>query len=535
MFNAKHGLGMTPLKETIRRHFDRYLWLVILLASAVIAISTELWFTRNGPGASGDSVHYMQGASNLLAGKGFSRIKANGQYLPITGFPPGFSIALAGLGLAGIDAFEAGRFLNAVLLGFNTALVGWLLYRATHSGILAILASWMFMYARNIVQIHSWVMSEPLFLFLSLLAILLLDLYLHRNQLGLLILASLIIAFASLTRYVGLSLIPATVAAILMFSPKKSFNKWRDMLLAVIISLAPVILWFWHNAQVSGNLVNRQMIYHPISTNLIFTLFNELSYWWFAPSLSLPWKLRWALMCLFFAIGLGIFLNSYFKQRKSASKDQPNPIAVITATFLTFYVLVLLLNTSFIDASTDEPSIKRYAIPLIAVGIIWTFSTYTLVGRQGWGKTITQAVLILLGIGMTLFYASKSVPFILHPGYSFGYTDDLRNWNCEVDLLRDMSAQQVTITNDYEHYYFLAGRPAYALTGKYDPYLNKLVDDFSSSIEIVQSMLRDGAVLAMLGDPDQYPNEANALIGDMGLKITSGCSHLRIYALPSKP
>jgi hypothetical protein len=523
------------VKEIFRRRYWRYFWLAIILASAVIATSAELWFTRNGPGVAGDSVHYMQGASNLLAGNGFSRLKANGQFIPITGFPPGFSVALAGLGLAGISAFHAGRLLNAVLLGLNTALVGWLLYRATRSGPLAILGCWLFMYARNIVQIHSWIMSEPLFIFLSLLAIALLDIYLQRGKLALLILASLIIACASLTRYVGLSLVPAAFVSLLWFSPQKLIHKWRDAVLAGFISLAPVVLWFWRNAQVSGNLVNRQMIYHPISTNLIFTLFNELGYWWFAPSLSLPWKIRWALMALFFALGVGIFLYIFYKQKKSPTENTFSPIPVITATFLAFYIVVLLLNTSFIDASTDEPSIKRYAIPLIAVGILWTFSSYALFGRRGWSRTIFHSFLLILGLGMTLFYASKSVPFILHPGFSFGYTDDLHNWTCEVDMLRAMDANQVTITNDYEQFYFLAGRPAYTLTGKYDPYLNKVVDDFSTSIEKVEDMLRSGAVLAILGDPDQYPNEANALIGDMGLKISSGCSHLRIYALPANP
>jgi hypothetical protein len=527
--------GFMQLKDTFRTGFWRYYWLVIVMVSAVLAISAELWLTRNGAGASGDSVHYMQGASNLLAGNGFSRLRADGQYIQITGFPPGYSFTLAGLGLAGLPVFDAGRILNAVLLGLNAALVGWLLYRATRSGLLAIVGCWMFSYARNIVQIHSWIMSEPLFLFFSLLAIVMLDLYLRHTKLVLLILVSLLIGSASLTRYVGLALVPAACVALFWFNPQNLKNRWRDVFLVGIISLLPVILWLWRNAQVSGNLLNRQMIYHPISTDLVFTLFNELSYWWFAPSLSLPWKIRWGLMVLFFVLGVGVFFYIFYRQKRGLMNSGLNPVPIITATFLAFYIIVLLLNTSFIDASTDEPSIKRYAIPLIAIGIIWTFSTYSLLGRRGWSKTIFHSIMVIVGIGMTLFYASRSVSFLLHPGFGFGYTDELHYWTCEVDMLRAMASEQVTITNDYEQFYFLAGRPAFALTGKYDPYLNQIVSDFSTSIENVENMLRKGAVLAMLGDPDQYPNEANALIGDMGLKITSGCSHLRIYALSSIP
>jgi hypothetical protein len=519
----------------VRWRYTPYYWVVILLASALIATAADLWLTRNGPGASGDAVHYMQGAQNLLAGHGFSRLRANGQYIPITGFPPGFSVVLAGLGLTGLPVFDAGRYLNAVLFGLNVILVGWLLYRATRFGPFAILGAWLFMYARNILQIHSWVMAEPLFIFLALLSFLLMDLYLKRGKLILLILASLVMAFAGLTRYVGLALAPSAILVTLWFSQKDTAMKWRDAFIIGVFSLGPVGLWFVHNSLSSGNLVNRQLIYHPISKSLIFTLFDELSYWWFALSLSWPWKVRWTLLLIFFLIGAGIYLYTLNKWRNDQAKAQISPIPGMVGLFLAFYVFALLLNTSFIDASTDTASIKRYAIPLVAIGILWTFSAYAQVGKRGWGRTISYMILCCVGLGMVVFYASKSVPFLLHPGFSFGYTDDRRNWTCEVNMLKVIDPQQVVITNDYEEYYFLAGRPAYTLTGKYDPYLDQYVEDFSESILGVQGMLENGAILAVLGKPDQYPPEVNALIGDMGLKAISDCSSLRLYAVPHTP
>jgi hypothetical protein len=514
-------------------NYFHYLWLAVVLASAMIAIAAELYLTRAGAGASGDSVHYMQGAANILAGNGFSRLRANGQTIPITGFPPGFSAVLAGLGLTGLPAFAAGRYLNAILFGLSTILVGWLVYRSTRSGIFAILGSWLFMYARNIVQIHSWIMSEPLFIFLALLSLLLVDLFLQRGKIALLIVAGICIGFTILTRYVGVALIPAACLPILFFSPQAKLKKWRDAILLGVIGLIPVVLWFFHNALLTGNASNRQLIYHPISKDLIFTLFNELSYWWFAPSLSLPWKLRYALLGLFFILGVGVFVYTALRLKRSQASVQVSTIPALFAIFAACYVVVLLLNTLLIDASTDEPSIKRYAIPLVAIGIIWTISTFSLITQQGWGKKITPYLLTLVWLGMVLFYASRSVSFLLHPGYAFGYTDDRHNWTCEVDLLKASSPQQVMITNDYEEFYFLAGRPAYALTGQYDQYLGKNVDDFSASMENVQTMLKDGATLAMLGDPNAYPNVANALIGDMGLVISQACSHLRYYVVPT--
>jgi hypothetical protein len=517
--------------KIISWRYSRYYWLVIVLLLAAIAISAELWVTRNGPGAAGDSVHYMQGAKNLLAGNGFSRLKGNGLPVPITGFPPGYSIALAGMNLLGVPVFDAGRYLSAILFGLNALLVAVLLYQATKSGLLAILGSWLFIFARNIVLIHAWVMSEPLFIFLALLSILLLILYLQHKKVWLLIFLGLVIAYAALTRYTGLALIPTACLAILLLSDQKAPQRWKAAFLVAAISLAPVVLWFWRNARVSGNLVNRQLIFHPIPKSLVFTLFDELSYWWFAPSLSIPWRLRWSFLALFGLIGLGIYLYALRKKRRDLSAEQVSPLPGITALFAFSFLLVLLLNTTFIDASTDEPSIKRYMIPLVALGILWSLASFSLFGRHGLGRRINLAILLPIALGTSLFYASQSVPFILHPGYSFGYTDARQAWTCEVNLLKALDPQQLMLTNDYELFYFLAGRPAYRITGSYDPYLGRDAVNFEQSIIDASQMLHQGALLATLGDADQFSNEVNALIGDMGLKISAGCSHLRLYSL----
>ncbi len=524
---------ITP--RLISQPYLRYYWCVIVLLSVVIAIGVELWITRHGPGAAGDSVHYMQGAENLVAGNGFSRFKGNGQVVPITGFPPGFSLALAGLNLFGLPVFDAARYFNAILFGLSAALVGLLVYRATRSGLLAIVGCWLFIFARNIVLIYAWVMSEPLFIFLSLLSILLLVYYLEAGKHWILILLSLVIGYAALTRYVGLALIPTTFLAILLLSDRKAALRWKDAILAGLVSLVPVGIWFWHNAQVSGNIVNRQFIYHPISKGLIFTLFDELSYWWFAPSLGLPWRLRWLLLSLFVLVGIGIFLHARRQKDRALTGNTVSPIPAIISIFGFFFILALLLNTSFIDASTDEPSIKRYVIPLVVIGIIWFLSSYSLFGWHGWRKSLNILILLPIGFGMSLFYASKSVPFILHPGYNFGYTDDRQAWTCEVNLLQTLDPQQVLLTNDYELFYFLAGRPAYRVTGIYDPYLGRDAVDLEESINSARDMLYEGAILATLGNPDQYDNTVNSLIGDLGLQISAGCSHLRLYALPASP
>src|SRR3989304_2897316 len=108
----------------------RAAWLII---PAALAVGLALVQTRFGPGASGDSVHYLMGAQSLIAGNGYSRVSGGGELRPITGFPALYSLVLAGLGATGLDLIDAAGGLNVVLFGMNAFLLGLIILRHTHS------------------------------------------------------------------------------------------------------------------------------------------------------------------------------------------------------------------------------------------------------------------------------------------------------------------------------------------------------------------------------------------------------------------
>ncbi len=65
---------------------NRFVWILIgglSLAGFILVIA----LTRSGPGVSGDSIWYLQGAKSLLSGHGYSIQRADG-FLPIAMFPP---------------------------------------------------------------------------------------------------------------------------------------------------------------------------------------------------------------------------------------------------------------------------------------------------------------------------------------------------------------------------------------------------------------------------------------------------------------
>ena len=104
----------------ITPRFASFLTLGLL---TVIGIFLVLRSTPEGLGLSDDSIAYIAGARSLLAGHGYREAWLASNNL-MTHFPPGFSSALAVIGLLGLDPLRGARFLNAILFGFSTALIG---------------------------------------------------------------------------------------------------------------------------------------------------------------------------------------------------------------------------------------------------------------------------------------------------------------------------------------------------------------------------------------------------------------------------
>ena len=141
---------------------------------ALLGVILVLQTTPEGLGLSDDSIAYVAGARSLLAGQGYREawLASNG---PVTHFPPGFSAALALVGLTGIDPLRGARFVNALLFGLNAAMLGLLGWRATKSAWAGIILCALFVSNDSLFRVHVVAMSEPLFLFFSLLAFLTLD------------------------------------------------------------------------------------------------------------------------------------------------------------------------------------------------------------------------------------------------------------------------------------------------------------------------------------------------------------------------
>lgn len=491
-------------------------WLLpATLILGAIGVLLLLYHTRNGPGITGDSVHYVMGAENLLAGNGYSRTDGSGKFVPITGFPPGFSIALTPFMLIGLDTFQAGRILNAILFGLNIALIGFMLHRYTGSMVYPLIGSALLLLSEDLLHIHSWVMSEGLYIALTMAAIWVLAEFFDHDHRWQLWVSAILIAAAILTRYVGISLVGVGVLALFVFRKTGWKTRILESLAFSVIALIPLGIWFWRNGTLEGTAVNRVIAYHPISLELIQAALGTVNAWFFPIGLGLPTLLRGGISLLILMIIPALFLWRHWRNRDHRVGIEQQKLQILPWLLLFYipiYLAVLVLNSTFLDASTSVAGMARYLAPVFVAVVL-----YLLCAIYGFlEKVSVWKWPRILSVGAAIFFLALSlvrmVQFVSNPGPVFRYTDMKRRMPGVVAELQSLDSDQLLISNDIELVYVLIGRSAHALPIMFDHYIQREREDFDLQLELAKKRLEEGAIIVFFGEPDAEQAEVLRLL-----------------------
>ncbi len=143
-----------------------------------------------------DSFQYIASARNLSLGKTLGYPDDTGNIIPLTQYPPLFPLVLAVFEMAGVDSLVTARWLNAVLFAANIWLVGRTIYRISHSRGYSLFGALLTALSVVLIEIHAWVLSEALYIFLSLLAFYWLGIYCENSRMHWLVLSALVGALA---------------------------------------------------------------------------------------------------------------------------------------------------------------------------------------------------------------------------------------------------------------------------------------------------------------------------------------------------
>jgi hypothetical protein len=496
-------------------NWHRGLFLFILVILSLVGMSALWRSTPYGLGLVNDSATYVEGATSLLAGKGYVRISGGGEVKPITHFPPLFSLVLASVGFAGLDLITGARVLITILFGVDILLAGLSVYKISRSMGFAIFGALLLAVSDLHLGVYSFALSEPLFLTLMLVAYLSLGQSIDRPHWIWSALTGFLLSLAYLTRYVGASLFITVMLVLLIVKPPQLLRRVGVIIAGAIL---PIFTWMVYSLVTggSGALGNRQFLLHPLPfRTLLEALKNLLT--WIAPNdllAVLPlWGRALSVFSLLLVPGLIAWLVWAGWNRIKLAKRHVNPdggftLAYTQALHILIYLGLLVITLTFFDASTplNDRILSVIYIPemiLFSSALAWLWNRFQ--GRLSLLRWILLAFCLLL-VAFSVKDGYAAVNQLGQEGQGFAHRG-IRDSN-GIKAIRLMPAT-IIYSNKPGAIFLLTGKPAYVAPTPIDPVTGVGRSNFSNDLTEMQQRVRDGqAILVLFGlrnstDPDE--------------------------------
>ena len=519
---------MITLIKNMNRFNPRLASFLTLILISVIGTLLVLKATPEGLGLSDDSIAYIAGARSMLAGNGYREAWLESNQ-PVTHFPPGFSSVLAFFGLFGLDPLRGTRFINALLFGINAGLLGILVWRMTPSLTAGLVIAALFVASGDMLQVHTAAMSEPLFIFLSLLSFWNFDLYFERppstvgksiaGEWWWLVAAGAFAGMAYLTRYAGLALVATFVAALLVLR-----TSWRKRFTSIGIFLGgflPFMFgWAIRNRLVAESVTNRTFVWHPITAENIKIGIRTFSEFIIPVE---PWRrevfkqtgiVEAMIILVLGAVFIWTLRQTWIYMTRSprfphghrSDREAREVISFTTGLYIFAYLASIVASMTMFDAATKfklrilAPVFVSLLILLVAFGI-WM--------RKKYRPLVVVATILAFAFSIykqSITYAHWSQGGI---GYaSFQWYDSEA-----MAYLRDLPGDVGIYTNEPAAVYLYVGRGAKVLPDSYDTATAQARAGFEESVQQMHAEINAGnAVLALFDNGDNVADDVETMI-----------------------
>jgi len=231
-----------------------YAIVVLLIGLAGYLLYYDMHF---GPWAFSDSAEYIISAKNLVEGNGLGLFGPDGKFMPLTLHPPFYSFMLAPLFALNLDVFILVKWLNILFFCGSLFLLFMGIFRITKSTLFSLSIGILFLVSPVMLNNFDGVMTEPLFIFLSIANLILLNLYIKENNKWYFWGAVLTACFATLTRYIGFASIFSGFLFLIFFSTYPWKKRISISLTYAVLALIPVGIWFVYVGIISNTMASR--------------------------------------------------------------------------------------------------------------------------------------------------------------------------------------------------------------------------------------------------------------------------------------
>jgi hypothetical protein len=545
--------------------------LALLSLAGVLAL---LDATRAGVGISPDSTVYLGAARNLSDGRGLTAL--DGRTLtpaPLTHYPPLYptllSIVAAASGAG--DPLHVARWINVLLFGVNIFLVGASVKAyAPRARWLPLAGALLVLAAPDMLQIHSMAWTEPLFITFSLTGLLLLARYLDTQRTALLHGATLAVALALLTRYVGVVGVATLGCGLLLYGRKTFSRRLLEASVCMTLAALPLALWMVRNMSFAGDATNRKMAFHPVGWRHLTSALSTVSTW------LLLGKVRGDIRAAFFLsemLAFGVLcVYLWRKKRRPRGEDDArrhdegarrhvdngarryddearrgddarrddeglssaSRLPQLLLIFNVLYIAFLVFTASFIDFDTvfDERSLAPVHVFSI---VILLCAAHRFLPRAG-GLRRVRRVLVAACLALVVSHLFRGAVWIVERrDDAQGYAG--RSWRQAeiVGRLRELPVDAPIYTNGFDAVYFLTGRAALMIPSKVDRGTGRENANYASELAAMREQLETrGGVLVYfenLGERFYLPT-ADELRAGLSLRETLRTSGGAIYEVP---
>lgn len=472
--------------------------------------------TRFGSGLRDDSFVYLSSAEGIANFKGYARQTGEGSLRPTTGFPPGYSFSLAVFNWLGLDLHAGARLLGGLGLSTLVLLTGVGISTATGSPGLAVVAAAMVLVSPTLVEVHSWALSESVYLPLSLAGILLAFAFLTSASPTPLVLSALVVGMASLTRYVGVSLTLALGACLALGLGRP--RRWRAVAGFAGLSLAPLAAFLARNVMVSGGLANRPILsWRPLEPSVVDRASRILVSWLLpAPGINPSPGLSRAIACLLLA-GLLIGTVWGILEPRSGWQRERTPPAVRLVTTLGVHSIVYLA-VLFTSMAVADPRIQAgfsaVGERLLAPAHLDLMLIIPLGLHIGWKgakspwRTLAVGVALLFTLAQ-VFGGVQKVRELRADG--LGFNSFAWRSSPAISYLRELPEIPI-YTNEVGAIYLLTGRYASFIPAKVGPSAPFDRSEYSEDLSRMRRTIRsERGILAILGSVPRVRLEAEHL------------------------
>ncbi len=373
--------------HNFNKNHSRLLFLSLLLIIGIISTSIILLATRTfGVGLSPDSLHYLFMAKQVLIGEAITTAV----------WPPMYPAALALISLIfRISLLNSARFLNAVSFGITIFMSGILIRKNIKLNMLfTFLGLFIIILSRPLVPVHLMAWSEPLFICMMIISLLFLDEYFSVKNFSYLILSSVFISIACITRYIGLAVVMAAISTIVLLNRQNYRLLIRDVVSYLLISTTPLAVWLVRNICVTGTLTGPRSSSSHTFLEIIRAMSNAIYRFFLFGRL----ENNRLLIAIFFII-IGFLISTYYWKiyqiyRPDLSRNYL--FIIVIGVYLVFLLSMSMLTK--IDL-VDNRLLSPIIVPLYLIFLGFTIE----IGKIWKEKKHNISINIFLTLFLTIF------------------------------------------------------------------------------------------------------------------------------------